>query len=906
MKSLSRLVLLASLALCLLAPRARGGTYTLKVTLEPVSNDYMSASDYALEKLYITDNGRWRALPAVTNWLVSGTATNVPDFSAQIIYKNRIVDYYVPELTLTTMPGHVSFTNLYSPYSNSLTLAVTGAGVDMSWQMSAYPTEFTNASSSKTAETNTHTLTFIPTGTYSFTFPTHRGYASPPATNVSVSAARLVYSTNTYLPYSNSLSVSVIGYPAGNCAWSVTGPADFTNATGYATSYTNTATISAVPTGTYTFAFPGSIGYTTPTNTLEITGASPAANVVTGIYVLGYPTNIPIGTGIRKFYQPSYFFTNAYLHDSGVPLHTRITDNVGATGVAATISVAWTSNGLAGTDVVITNVGTESAAEFGFVIPIGDTGATGTAGAAASIAVAWTSNGVAGSDAVITNVGTTSAAEFGFIIPAASEAAFTASVAYAISAGDTTLWHQASADGIGATADVAVIQASTSLWNTASDNGISATGDIAVIQSSTSLWNTAATDASAATGDIAVIQSSTSLWNTASDNGISATTDIAIIQSSTGLWNTAATDASTATQYLGTNTIQAQIDALGTQKLDKTEAVTTYATTSTVGGISADVDVLKGQTNLYLTNEPALIAFSNANQAKITAAITNESHLGTIVGLTVVTGEVAGVTTNAEGVLDLTVPSGGTGSGTITNMLSSDSSIAWTNPEGPQPDGSVTAYVAGVVVDYVPTNDATYLAIETNTVTIAASTNVVFFEEGGTNFIAAIASSFDDTALNAATGVLNTAVGNLQAATGSLDTAVGNLNNATGSLDSAVSDLQGATNANLTLIELNQASTNALNTRADNLETATNAINATVAILNTNTVRLTDAAYTNTVALAAAALPKAGGTMTGGLTNIYGYGMGTNLITMFGGVLGGTNGVYWNIGTNNYWILFTP
>ena len=63
-------------------------------------------------------------------------------------------------------------------------------------------------------------------------------------------------------------------------------------------------------------------------------------------------------------------------------------------------------------------------------------------------------------------------------------------------------------------------------------------------------------------------------------------------------------------------------------------------------------------------------------------------------------------------------------------------------------------------------------------------------------------------------------------------------------------------------------------------------------------------AYTNTAVLAAAALPKAGGTMTGGLTNIYGYGMGTNLIAMFGGVLTGTNGVYWSVGTNNYWLLF--
>ena len=62
--------------------------------------------------------------------------------------------------------------------------------------------------------------------------------------------------------------------------------------------------------------------------------------------------------------------------------------------------------------------------------------------------------------------------------------------------------------------------------------------------------------------------------------------------------------------------------------------------------------------------------------------------------------------------------------------------------------------------------------------------------------------------------------------------------------------------------------------------------------------------YTDAVAKASAALLKSGGTTTGGITNIYGYGMGTNLITMFGGVLNGTNGVYWTIGTNEYWMLF--
>ena len=359
----------------------------------------------------------------------------------------------------------------------------------------------------------------------------------------------------------------------------------------------------------------------------------------------------------------------------------------------------------------------------------------------------------------------------GTVVRAESDPIFIASVAYAISAGDTTLWHQASADGISATADVAAIQAST------------------------------------------------------------------------GLWNTAATDAFAATNFIGTNTIQAQIDALGTQKLDKTEAATTYAATGTVGVIDTRVGMLEGQTNSYLTNEPALIAFSNANQAKITAAITNEPHSIAFSNLTYssILQSMTNFTAVGSSSNYLTYdPATRLLSGCVTNAGAGGAGSGFPlEADGDLAGYSLTngAFVGdGAGLTNVP-------GTETNVLRIAASTNIVFFEEGGTNFIASIQSVFDDTDFNAATGALNTAVSDLQAATGSLDTAVGNLNAATGSLDSAVSDLQGATNANLTLIQANSDATNALNTRADSLEAATNAINT----------------------VANAALPKAGGTMSGDL-----------------------------------------
>ena len=124
-----------------------------------------------------------------------------------------------------------------------------------------------------------------------------------------------------------------------------------------------------------------------------------------------------------------------------------------------------------------------------------------------------------------------------------------------------------------------------------------------------------------------------------------------------------------------------------------------------------------------------------------------------------------------------------------------------------------------------------------------------------TNFPASVVltNTADYLALFTATGVLNSA-------TGSLNTAVGLLNNATNVLNTA---------------------TNVLNSGVTALNNATNALDT----------------------LARAALPKAGGTMTGPVTNLFGIYV-TNNMGMFGGALNGTNGVYWTWNGTNRWILF--
>jgi len=751
---MKRLVLLTSLAVCLLVfiPRAGYSAVSVTISLDVVTNypgvTYAYAS--AEVKSALSYGARWGVVgwEPITNISGGVFANNgvYVDEGIYVIAPSLHTNYYTPIQPEHNIQTATNIIYYYIPYSNTLSVVVYGPATPVAWTLSG-PSEFANASAYQTTHTDSVDLVAVPTGSYAVTFPAVRGYTKPTVTSTNITGASPLTNTiaGTYLPYSNSLSVTIYGYPAGNCAWSITGPAAFTNATGYASGYTNNATISAVPTGTYTFAFPGVIGYTTPTNTTEITAASAAAISVTGTYVLAYPTNIPAGTGIQKFYQPSYFFTNVYLHDSGIPVHTRLTDNVGATGAAATISVAWTSNGLAGTAVVVTNVGDSNNAEFGFIIPIGDTGATGTAGAAASIAVAWTSNGIAGSDAIVTNVGTTNAAEFGFIIPAADEA----------------------------------------LWIAASNN---------VVYTNTAAYTAAVAQAAAAYP---------------ASNPSNFITEVGTVS------HTNLTDANGAAdvQHL-TAAEKAHAAAAITNETDPVweSEKSGYATGTPLYVYSETDPVWESEKSGYATGTPLYV----------------ESYIGTIVGLTGQTGAVFSVTTN-NGVLDLTVPSGGEGgAGNITNLLSADGSVVITSPAGPQPDLSATQYVQTELADYLPTNDTEYVALLTNTLAFHAESNI-YQRVDGTNVyygesVTVVAGTTAGTYYDGANGA-------------------------------SVSGQVAVLTTNKASVESYKATSNIVDE------------------LNTNAVRLTDAAYTNTAALAAAALPKAGGVMSGNI------GMGGKAIT---------------------------
>jgi microcystin-dependent protein len=226
-----------------------------------------------------------------------------------------------------------------------------------------------------------------------------------------------------------------------------------------------------------------------------------------------------------------------------------------------------------------------------------------------------------------------------------------------------------------------------------------------------------------------------------------------------------------------------------------------------------------GQFSEYLQNGARNLNLKYAIAVAATNGVTSISVTGAVKGA--ITFQGVGVTQTGA-VFNF---SGGGGAGTITNMSpDAATSIVWTASGGPQPIGSVTAYVAGVVVGYGTTGQVITLQEATN----ALNTRTLNLET--------------------ATNALNTSVTNLNNATNSLNSSVTNLNNATNNLNGRVVEIEGRTNVwntgatdassatgNVVLL---QSATNSLNTRAGNLENATNALNTRASNLETATSTL--------------------------------------------------------------------
>lgn len=102
-------------------------------------------------------------------------------------------------------------------------------------------------------------------------------------------------------------------------------------------------------------------------------------------YNTAWVTDRPCGNGVGVC--PGFMVSNgtSWVSDQGV---TGATGPAGANGTngtngtAATVSLGTVSTGVPGSNVIITNSGTSSAALFNFTIPRGDVGATGATGPA--------------------------------------------------------------------------------------------------------------------------------------------------------------------------------------------------------------------------------------------------------------------------------------------------------------------------------------------------------------------------------------------------------------------------------------------------------------------------------------------------------------------------------------------
>ena len=376
-----------------------------------------------------------------------------------------------------------------------------------------------------------------------------------------------------------------------------------------------------------------------------------------------------------------------------------------------------------------------------------------------------------------------------------------------------------------------------------------------------------------------------------SDPIFTASAAYGISEGDTQSWTQGASDASTATNFIGTNTLQTQITAnagftnyafiawnwgnwatnllnwammtgtpttIGvggygvTDVYTKVESDAAYATTGTVGVIdvafsahtnneSADIQHLtaaeKAHAAAAITNEPHSIAYSNLTYSSILQSMTNFTSVASSSNYLTydpVTRLLSGCVTNAG--------AGGTGT---TNASGINVAFTATNYTA---DANVEAHL--VALDSIQ---------ETNTVSFDGESNVVMRVSGTHVYFGAPAL---------ATKATVTIVSN---AFGAGDIIVSNA-------ALAYADSVGTVVSNAALAYADSVGTvvsNAALAYADSVGTVVSnaAIAADLVVSN---------AYTNTKALAAAALPKSGGTMTGALTNDVAYWLPANGIVYFG------------------------
>lgn len=227
-------------------------------------------------------------------------------------------------------------------------------------------------------------------------------------------SSTFAYSINDIVSISGTFYISLVGNNTGNTP--AISPTDWLPMGDPA----GAAALAQQNAETYTSAIAGSL------LNQNTTGQAGTVATIAGLVTAG--NNVTL-TGLGTLASP---FTIGVAGSVGA---TGATGATGPTGSAATVAIGTTTTGSIGSQAIVTNSGTSSAAVFNFTIPPGATGATGATGntgtagstgaqgTAATIAVGTVTPLSAGSTPTVTNAGTSGAAIFNFGIPAGATGA---------------------------------------------------------------------------------------------------------------------------------------------------------------------------------------------------------------------------------------------------------------------------------------------------------------------------------------------------------------------------------------------------------------------------------------------------------------------------------------------------
>ncbi|MBI3987562.1 MAG: hypothetical protein HY343_11610, partial [Lentisphaerae bacterium] len=283
----------------------------------------------------IINGAQWRMDGGI--WRFSGESNSVSP-GTHFIQCKPVVDYYAPPVMTVVVAGvTVHATNIYLPWTNTLSVTVDG-DVDPTvaqWILSLSPTNFGKYVSGIGNQYQLPTL--CPTGRYSVTFTPVSGYNTPGIPPGAAISSNVYGAANGWITgrYTRITGTIVININTG--AWiCTTYPPDYSlfttsSLSGNTTNGPTTIfTITNAPAGDYTFTFMDVDGYDTPADQTVTIGAG--MNFVTATYLLGARLTVYIykqGDAIDVNYTTNTTADDRYLQGIGTGTYSFS----GATGV---------------------------------------------------------------------------------------------------------------------------------------------------------------------------------------------------------------------------------------------------------------------------------------------------------------------------------------------------------------------------------------------------------------------------------------------------------------------------------------------------------------------------------------------------------------------------------------------